>query len=179
MANSLSRKQKFSPVTKSKNSTVPSLFQQLKPAIWVLLDSGIKVIILTLGSKGVLLCCKGSFYFQRICAKRNNRSHDIGNKLRENISQLCPSDRFFGALRLEERSNMNPHVVHLPAVQCASVVRLTGAGDCLVGGAVASICAGLDVMQSVAVGIAAAKGAVEVETNVPSDYNLDQIAGML
>ena len=42
-------------------------------------------------------------------------------------------------------------------------VRLTGAGDCLVGGKLASICAGLNFMQSVAFGIAAARAAVEAE----------------
>ncbi|MBA0872823.1 hypothetical protein Goshw_021402, partial [Gossypium schwendimanii] len=46
--------------------------------------------------------------------------------------------------------------VHFPALP-ASVVRLTGAGDCLVGGMIASLSTGLDVMQSVAIGIAAAK----------------------
>ncbi|XP_022016788.1 pseudouridine kinase [Helianthus annuus] len=176
MANSLSNKQKLPTITKNNNTTISSLFQQLKPAIWVLLETGIKVVILTLGSKGVLLCSKGRFNFKHIGPKRNDRSHEIGRRLYDTISQLCPSERFFSALRLEERSSMSPYVVHFPAVECASVVRLTGAGDCLVGGAVASICAGLDVMQSVAVGIAAAKGAVEVETNVPNGYNLDQIA---
>ncbi|KVI10779.1 Carbohydrate kinase PfkB [Cynara cardunculus var. scolymus] len=81
------------------------------------------------------------------------------------------------ALRLEgSSSSSSPYVVHFPAVSSASVVRVTGAGDCLVGGAVASICAGLDVMQSIAVGIAAAKAAVEAETNVPTEYSLEQIA---
>jgi receptor expression-enhancing protein 5/6 len=56
-------------------------------------------------------------------------------------------------------------------------VRLTGAGDCLVGGTLASICAGLDIMQSVSVGIAVAKAAVEVEANVPSSFSLAAIAG--
>ncbi|KAL0292982.1 UNVERIFIED_CONTAM: putative pentatricopeptide repeat-containing protein [Sesamum radiatum] len=56
------------------------------------------------------------------------------------------------------------------------VVRLTGAGDCLVGGAVASICAGLDIMQSLAVDIASVKGAVETETNVPAEYELTKIS---
>ncbi|XP_076889954.1 pseudouridine kinase-like [Bidens hawaiensis] len=176
IANSLSSKQKFPPVKKNNNTTISSLFQQLKPAIWVLLESGIQVVILTLGSKGVLLCSKGRFDFRHIGPKRNNRSHDIGKMLYETISQLCPSDRFFSALRLEKRASVSPYVVHFPAVECESVVRLTGAGDCLVGGAVAAICAGLDVMQGVAVGIAAAKGAVEAEANVPNSYKLDQIA---
>ena len=42
-------------------------------------------------------------------------------------------------------------------------VRLTGAGDCLVGGKLASICARLNFMQSVAFGIAAARAAIEAE----------------
>ncbi|KAJ6365102.1 hypothetical protein OIU76_029968 [Salix suchowensis] len=64
--------------------------------------------------------------------------------------------------------------VHFPALP-ASVVRLTGAGDCLVGGTLASLCSGLDIMQSIAVGIAAAKFAVEGEVNVPSEFSLDTI----
>ncbi|XP_052193297.1 uncharacterized protein LOC127801850 isoform X3 [Diospyros lotus] len=58
------------------------------------------------------------------------------------------------------------------------VVRLTGAGDCLVGATLACISAGLVVIQSLAVGIAAAKAAVEAETNVPADYSLAKVAGM-
>lgn len=177
MANALSCKDTFSPIQKD-SSTIASLFQQLKPAIWILLEKGIKVVVLTLGSKGVLLCSNGRLDFQHIGPNRNNKSHDIGKMLHETISQLCPSDRFFSALRLEESSSSSPYVVHFPAVSSASVVRLTGAGDCLVGGSIASICAGLDVMQSIAVGIAAAKATVEVETNVPTKYSLDQIAGM-
>ena len=42
-------------------------------------------------------------------------------------------------------------------------VRLTGAGDCLVGGKLASICARLNFMPSVAFGIAAARAAVKAE----------------
>ncbi|WCJ33863.1 pfkB-like carbohydrate kinase family protein [Euphorbia peplus] len=57
----------------------------------------------------------------------------------------------------------------------SKVVRLTGAGDCLVGGTLASLCSGLDLMQSVAVGISVAKSAVEAETNVPSAFSLASI----
>ncbi|KAL0009957.1 hypothetical protein SO802_005065 [Lithocarpus litseifolius] len=69
-------------------------------------------------------------------------------------------------------------VVHCPAVP-VSVVRLTGAGDCLVGGTLASICAGLNLMQSVAVGIAVAKAAIAAETNVPTAFSLASIAGKI
>lgn len=176
MANALSYKDAFSPIQKD-NRTTTSLFQQLRPAIWILLEKGIKVVVLTLGSKGVLLCSKGRLNFQHTGPKRNNRSHEFSKKLHETINLHCPPDRFFSALRLEgSSSSSSPYVVHFPAVSSASVVRLTGAGDCLVGGAVASICAGLDVMQSIAVGIAAAKAAVDSETNVPTEYHLEQIA---
>ena len=68
-------------------------------------------------------------------------------------------------------------VVHFPALP-ASVVRPTRAGDCLIGGMLASICAGLNLMQSVAVGIAAAKAAVEAGTSVPTAFSLASIVGM-
>ncbi|MBA0666598.1 hypothetical protein Goklo_002993, partial [Gossypium klotzschianum] len=51
------------------------------------------------------------------------------------------------------------------------------AGDCLVGGMIASLSTGLDVMQSVAIGIAAAKASVEVDSNVPSQFSLPTITG--
>ncbi|PWA42756.1 pfkB-like carbohydrate kinase family protein [Artemisia annua] len=172
MANALSDKDIFSPIQKD-GIPVTSLFQQLKPAIWVLLEKGIKVVILTLGSKGVLLCSKHHLNFQNIGPNRTIKSHNISQKLHEIINQVCPSDRFFSGLK--ESSRSSPFVVHFPAVLSSSVVRLTGAGDCLVGGSIASFCVGLDLMQSIAVGIAAAKATVEVEANVPTEYSLEQI----
>ncbi|XP_052621276.1 pseudouridine kinase isoform X2 [Lactuca sativa] len=164
MANALSPKHTFSPIQKEA-STITSLFQQLKPAISILLEKGIKVVILTLGSKGVLLCSKKHFNFlHSICPKRNNNN----KRLQEAINLVCPVGRFSGG--------GGGGVVHFPAVSLAAVVRLTGAGDCLVGGVVASVCGGLDLMQSVAVGIATAKAAVEVETNVPLQFDFDHIA---
>ncbi|KAG5247746.1 pentatricopeptide repeat-containing protein [Salix suchowensis] len=126
--------------------SVESLFQFLKPAILVLLEKGIKIVAVTLGADGVFLCSKDQTY--------------------------CPSSRFSGALQIERSSHL--FSVHFPALP-ASVVRLTGAGDCLVGGTLASLCSGLDIMQSIAVGIAAAKFAVEGEVNVPSEFSLDTI----
>ncbi|KAA3462991.1 putative sugar kinase YeiI isoform X2 [Gossypium australe] len=60
--------------------------------------------------------------------------------------------------------------MHCPALP-ASVVRLTGAGDCLVGGMLASLSIGLDMMQSVAIGIAATKALVEVDSNTQLDLS--------
>ncbi|KAK3023016.1 hypothetical protein RJ639_045010, partial [Escallonia herrerae] len=174
MANALSFGDVFSPVQTSggkSKCSIESLFQMLKPAIWVLLEKGIKVVVLTLGSNGVLLCAKVGPSFKQISLKRK-KPQGFGGLLHELVNSTCAPGRFFSAKR-EESSNL--FAVHFPAIS-ASVVRLTGAGDCLVGGTLASICAGLDVMQSLAVGVAAAKAAVEVETNVPAEYSLEKIA---
>ncbi|GFY95091.1 pfkB-like carbohydrate kinase family protein [Actinidia rufa] len=79
---------------------------------------------------------------------------------RDNRRTKCSTESLFQMLR--------PAIF----VLLEKVVRLTGAGDCLVGAALACICAGLDVIQSLAVGIAAAKAAVEAETNVPPEFNM-------
>ncbi|GFY95081.1 pfkB-like carbohydrate kinase family protein [Actinidia rufa] len=129
----------FEPVSVAKSKRIVSVVEHITfaspnedeliamanalPAIFVLLEKGIKIVVVTLGSDG------GRF---------------------------------------------NLFAVHFPALP-ASVVRLTGAGDCLVGAALACICAGLDVIQSLAVGIAAAKAAVEAETNVPPEFNMATI----
>ncbi|KAL0283593.1 UNVERIFIED_CONTAM: hypothetical protein Sradi_7223500 [Sesamum radiatum] len=149
MANALSLGDKFLPIQRDCGSvkfSVDSLFRALKPTIWVLLEKGVRVVIVTLGADG---------------------------KLYEAINVSCPPGRILGA----PNSKGSYYVaIHFPALS-ASVVRLTGAGDCLVGGAVASICAGLDIMQSLAVDIASVKGAVETETNVPAEYELTKISG--
>ncbi|KAM7474970.1 hypothetical protein LguiB_022213 [Lonicera macranthoides] len=175
MANSLSGEESFSPIqidnSRTKYST-ESLFQMLKPAMWFLLEKGVKVIVVTLGSHGVFVCSKGGADFKKIGLKRK-KPHGFSRQLYETVHSICPADRFL--ISSKNGKSSCPFAVHFPAL-LASVVRLTGAGDCLVGGALASICAGLDVLRSVAVGIAAAKGAVEAETNVPSEYSLAKIA---
>lgn len=151
-----------------------SLFRMLEPAIAVVLKKGIKVLVVTLGSNGVLLCSKGMSNFKKFGGFKSNKPHGFCRQLYEIINSICPPNRFFNASTADESTTL--FAVHYPALS-ASVVRLTGAGDCLVGGALASICAGLDVMQSVAVGIAASKAAIEAETNVPTEYSLARIAG--
>ncbi|XWS63046.1 hypothetical protein CRYUN_Cryun06bG0063200 [Craigia yunnanensis] len=122
---------------------------------------------------GVLFCSKGEPCFWRIGPEKTMRLGFSG-QLFETVTSSCPSNWYSDA-RVLERS---PYFLaaHFPALP-ASVVRLTGAGDCLVGGMLASLCAGLDVMQSVAIGIAAAKASVEVDSNVPSQFSLATIAG--
>lgn len=174
MANALSGSNEFHPLKEShkKNNSVVSLFQMLKPAIWFLLEKGIKMVLVTLGSNGVLLCQKGGPNYYKIPAEKTNRC-GFGGQLYRTVMQKCPPSRYSGFSELNKSSNL--FAVHFPSLP-ASVVRLTGAGDCLVGGTLTSICAGLDIMQSVSVGIAVAKAAVEIEANVPSIFSLSAIA---
>ncbi|CAI9769900.1 unnamed protein product [Fraxinus pennsylvanica] len=174
MANALSCQDKYLPVKRDCGSTkisIGSLFQMLKPAIWVLLEKGIRVVIVTLGSDGVFLCCKAVHGFKRRDFM-GNKPHSFSRQLYSTVNSSCPPSRFVSSLPSNGRSLF--FAVHFPALP-ASVVRLTGAGDCLVGGTISSFCAGLDIMQSVAVGIAAAKAAVETENNVPAEYVLAKI----
>ncbi|XP_058069077.1 LOW QUALITY PROTEIN: pseudouridine kinase [Magnolia sinica] len=175
MANTLSCSHEFHPIQRlDKNGnrlSIESIFQMLKPAIWVLLEKGIKLLILTLGSYGVLLCSREGPDFMRKAAENTNPS-SFGDRLHELVSSSCPSDQFSsrGVWKIQ-----SIFVLHFPALP-ASVVSLTGAGDCLVGGTLSSICAGLDIMQSLAVGVAASKAAVETEDNIPPEYCLKTIA---
>ncbi|CAN6687576.1 unnamed protein product [Malus baccata var. baccata] len=175
MANALSGGNVFSPIERdsSRNQcSTETLFHMLKPAIWVLLEKGIKIVVVTVGSNGVFLCSKGGPSFMRTVCK-GNKPYVSNAELFNTVTASCPSNTFSNPSDSDKSSFL--FAVHFPALP-ASVVRLTGAGDCLVGGTVASICAGLDVMQSLAVGIAASKAAVEAEANVPRVLNLAAIA---
>ncbi|KAG4152805.1 hypothetical protein ERO13_D04G144200v2 [Gossypium hirsutum] len=172
MANALSSQNLFRPIERNNCST-DTLFQMLKPAIWLLLEKGVKILVLTIGSDGVLLCTKGESISWRICLEKTQQ-HGFSRQLFENMTSSCPSNLYSDSKVLERSPNFL--AVHFPALP-ASVVRLTGAGDCLVGGMIASLSTGLDVMQSVAIGIAAAKASVEVDSNVPSQFSLPTITG--
>lgn len=172
MANALSTSDIFSTI-KSEDIAklaVESLFCLLRPAILVLLNSGIKVVVTTLGSDGLLLCLKKEHGFNRLRFARDN---SFSRQLYETVNSNCPPKSYSNV----QKSQQDFYALHLPAIS-TSVVRLTGAGDCLVGGTVASLCAGLDIMQSLAVGIAAAKASVESESTVPTEYCLSKIAGI-
>ncbi|KAJ6927187.1 hypothetical protein NC651_011304 [Populus alba x Populus x berolinensis] len=172
MANALSHENMFRQIERDSNSrcSVESLFQFLKPAILVLLEKGIKIVSVTLGADGVFLCSRGPNVV-RFSLDRTKK-YGFSGQLYDKVVSSCPPSRFSGALQIERSSHL--FSVHFPALP-ASVVRLTGAGDCLVGGTLASLCSGLDIMQSIAVGIAAAKSAVEGEANVPSEFSLATI----
>ncbi|GER49847.1 carbohydrate kinase [Striga asiatica] len=164
MANALSSRNNFLPIQRDSNSfdsSIGSLFQVLKPPAWVLLEKGVKVVIVTLGPQGVFLCFETTSGLKKQDCKKNE-PFSFSRKLYEAINLTCPANKILGTLESKGSHNI---AVHFPALS-ATVVRLTGAGDCLAGGTLASLCSGLDIMQSVAVGIAAAKGAIENENNV-------------
>lgn len=176
MANALSSNSTFAPIKKQNSSikySTESLFRMLRPPILVLLEKGIRVIIVTLGSDGVIVCSKGSFGLKRADQTRVSKYCGSKSELYKFVNSSCPENWFFGDS--EDVGHSNLLAVHFPAI-ATSVISLTGAGDCLVGGTLASICAGLNIFQSLAVGIAAAKGAVEVAANVPAEYKLAKLA---
>lgn len=174
MANSLSPSVKYNfykmEQCKDKADAVQYLFEMLSPAMFFLLEKGIKFLIVTLGSNGVFICCKEHNEFmkdQRKC-KQTPFSQEVLEKLDgcfplNNPSILCGE------------SSSRTCVFHLPAIS-ASVISLTGAGDCLVGGVLSSLCGGLDVIQSVAIGVAIAKASVESEANIPDVISAASVA---
>ncbi|KAF3790684.1 Pseudouridine kinase [Nymphaea thermarum] len=148
-----------------------TLLQNLKPAIRVLQEKGIDVILLTLGSNGAFLCLKDLPHYD-IGHVRHERGTGTDSALYSIMSSGCQC-----LYEVEQKINWtSPKVLHFPALP-VSVVRLTGAGDCLVGGVLASLCAGLDILKSTAVGIAAAKAAVMTDLNVPQEFFLTSVAG--
>jgi sugar/nucleoside kinase (ribokinase family) len=62
---------------------------------------------------------------------------------------------------------------HFPALK-ATIVSLSGAGDCFVGGALTGLCLYKDLCSSIAFGIAVANRAIQSELNVPSSLLLTQ-----
>uniref|UniRef100_A0A1D1XK61 Pseudouridine kinase n=1 Tax=Anthurium amnicola TaxID=1678845 RepID=A0A1D1XK61_9ARAE len=156
-----------------ERQSVENLLQNLKPAICLLLEKGIKLVVVTLGADGVFLCSRERSELMKSYLK-DAGSSSSGRQLYKIVNEIIPSKQFICSINFEHGKN-HSYIWHLPAIP-TSVVSLTGAGDCLVGGTLASICAGLNVMQSIAVGISAAKAAVETESNVPYQYHLTTIA---
>ncbi|XP_044489540.1 pseudouridine kinase isoform X3 [Mangifera indica] len=66
MANALSGQDIFHPISRDNKYSTESLFQTLKPAIWVLLEKGIQAVVVTLGPDGVFLCSKGGLNSMKI-----------------------------------------------------------------------------------------------------------------
>lgn len=182
MANALSTQNTFHNSIESQWPIEASL-QSLKPAINVLLEKGIKFVMVTLGSDGVLLCSRQGNP-NIICNSKMGKTNPsyIQNPLYRPFLNDSKNSPFLQIVKKHPNSDRQdrfpPYALHFPA-PAASVKSLTGAGDCLVGGFIASICAGLDTIQSMAVALCTAKAAVEVEPNVPSEFVLEKIAGMI
>uniref|UniRef100_A0ACD6AFT3 Uncharacterized protein n=1 Tax=Avena sativa TaxID=4498 RepID=A0ACD6AFT3_AVESA len=175
MANALSTPGKYNFIKleqcNSKMEAVDHLFKMLSPAMFFLLEKGIKLLLVTLGSNGVFICCKEHINImkdQQMC-----RMTPFSTQLLKKLEGCFPPGTF---VNLSREGSSRTCVFHLPATS-ASVISLTGAGDCLVGGVLSSLCGGLDIMQSVAVGIATAKASVESEANIPANFSTASIAG--
>jgi sugar/nucleoside kinase (ribokinase family) len=171
MANSLSPSVKYNfhkiEQFKEKADSVEYLFEMLSPAMFFLLEKGIKLLIVTLGSNGVFICCKEHTNFMK-----------DQRKCKQTLFSRQLLEKMDGCFPLCGESSSRTCVFHLPAIS-ASVISLTGAGDCLVGGVLSALCAGFDIIQSVAIGVAIAKASVESEANVPDDISAANIAGLL
>ncbi|KAK8933740.1 hypothetical protein KSP39_PZI015326 [Platanthera zijinensis] len=174
MANALSSGEQFNSAPRGTHS-IQSLFNLLGPAIQLLMKKGIKLLVVTLGEDGLFLCFREAADFTARIAKSREDSVYQNRKLYDLVDKYCPSQLHESLLSLERVNSQEPCVVHFPALG-ASVVSLTGAGDCLVGGILSSLCSGLDIIRSTAVGVAMARAAVEAFDNVPRDISLIGIA---
>ncbi|KAL3730661.1 hypothetical protein ACJRO7_027658 [Eucalyptus globulus] len=155
-----------------KNCPAESHINMLKPAIVLLLEKGIKIVVITIGAHGVFLCSKEGSILTRAVVEKP-QCLGISSELHKLISSDCPSQKFHDAKHIEGTSRL--FALHLPGLP-ASVKKLTGAGDCLVGATLASICEGLNIIQAISVGIAAAKATVESDSNVPLTFDLVGVA---
>ncbi|KAI3429035.1 PfkB domain-containing protein [Psidium guajava] len=157
---------------REKNCPPESLIKMLIPAIILLLEKGVKIVVVTIGARGIFLCSKeGSILTRAVVEKPQPLG--ITSELHRLISSDFPLHKFHAARQIEGTSHF--FALHLPGLP-ASVKKLTGAGDCLVGATLASICEGSNIIQAISVGIAAAKATVEADLNVPSTFDLIGVA---
>ncbi|CAN6328551.1 unnamed protein product [Urochloa humidicola] len=174
MANSLSPTVKYNfqknEQCKDKAEAVEYLFEMLHPAMFFLLEKGIKLLVVTLGSNGVFICCKEHTNFMK--DQHKCKQTPFSRQLVQKLDGCFPSNSLINLCR---ESSSRTCVFHLPAIS-ASVISLTGAGDCLVGGILSALCGGLDIIMSVAVGVAIAKASVESEANIPDDISAASVA---
>jgi sugar/nucleoside kinase (ribokinase family) len=174
MANSLSPPVKYNyhkmEQCKDKAEAVEYLFEMLSPAMFFLLEKGIKMLVVTLGSNGVFICCKEHTDFVK--DQRKCKQTPFSKQLLEKLDGRFPSNN---PVDLCRESCSRTCVFHLPAIS-ASVISLTGAGDCLVGGVLSALCGGLDIIQSVAIGVAIAKASVESQANIPDHISAASVS---
>ena len=176
MANSLSPPVKYNyhkMECKDKAEAVEYLFEMLRPAMFFLLEKGIKLLVVTLGSNGVFIVCKEHIDFVK--DQRKCKQTPFSRQLLEKLDGCFPSNN---PINLCRETSSRTCVFHLPAIS-ASVISLTGAGDCLVGGVLSALCGGLDIIQSVAIGVAIAKASVESHANIPDHISAATVSGSL
>lgn len=176
MANALSPSVKYNlrklDQCKDKAEAVKYLFEMLSPAMFFLLEKGMKLLIVTLGTNGVFICCKTHTNFMN--DQRKCQQMPFSTQLLERLDGCFSSNTPLNF----RKSTSGTCVFHLPAMP-ASVVSLVGAGDCLIGGVLSALCGGLDFMRSVAVGVAIAKASVESEANIPDSFSAASVSGLL
>eukprot|EP01018_Ginkgo_biloba_P006502 Gb_29184 [translate_table: standard] len=168
-----------------KSMKIEAIYELLKPSISVLLEEGVKLIALTLGSHGVLLCFRETCSLMGVpinCSDCNpfanieEEGQMGGNKLvSSSIHIPILSNKSCAKYQECGQKGLQINCLHFPALP-ASVVSLTGAGDCFVGGALTAFCAGKDIVNSMAFGVAVAKLAVESELNVPFHFSPNLVA---
>lgn len=145
------------------NSNVHSLIPVLQPHIERLLGKGIKFVVLTLGGLGVVLCSK----LRHLNAAANN----------DGWLPACNSIKKTAEKQILDNQPSDVCYLHFPALP-ASVVSLSGAGDCFVAGALAALCMHRGLLASMAFGIAVARHAVQSELNVPSNLSEVNLTGI-
>lgn len=131
-------------VSLEQASCPQQLLAQLAPAAATVLSQGLKHIILTMGSQGAAL---------------------LTMQPQQHHSQQLHRLQSSSSSRSRGRRQLVAH--HIPAAHAAAVVNLSGAGDTLTGGVAAALLRGASLQEALAVGVAAAKLAVECSLNVP------------
>jgi sugar/nucleoside kinase (ribokinase family) len=113
--------------------------------------AGLKHIILTMGSQGAALLT---------LQQQQQHSQQLDRPPHSSINSR-------GSSSSSSRGRQLLVAHHIPAAPAAAVVNLSGAGDTLTGGFAAALLRGASLQQALAVGVAAARLAVECNLNVP------------
>lgn len=164
-----------------KKMNVEAMYENFKPAISILLDEGVKFIVLTLGSSGVFLCFKevSSFRMIPINGSESNQFEKSptgsGQPALSTVEKLVLSNNYHARCQESGQNILHLNCLHFPALP-ASISSLIGAGDCFVGGTLVALCGGKNIIKSMAFGVAVAKQAVESELNVPSHLSSTMVS---
>ncbi|GAB4853923.1 hypothetical protein Ancab_018132 [Ancistrocladus abbreviatus] len=98
----------FEPIQRNHSETkwsIESLFRMLKSAILVLLDNGIKCVLVTLGSDGAFLCSRGG----PVCMVEGLSAAKFlgkGMKLYDAVTDSCPPNHYSSSTVYKESSHL-------------------------------------------------------------------------